>query len=85
MKLSDRLSGLGKYAIIEMHKNDHLEFGEPETEDEFFVLKLKDIHSEAALLAYAISVGDSDPEYREEILKLASRAGSKSQWCKYPD
>lgn len=64
---------------------DCVEFGEPKTENEFFVIKLKDIHSKAALLAYADNVGDSDPEYATQIRELAARAGIDHPSCRKPD
>ena len=77
--------GIGKYHLIELQKNNHIEHGLPFTENEFFVLKLKDIHALPALLAYAKSVDNSDSEYKNEILELTNRAGINSKWCKTPD
>lgn len=57
----------------------------PGTQQEFFVLRLKDRHSRAALSAYAESVRQSDPEFAAEVDELAARAGPFSPWCKEPD
>ncbi|WP_415913376.1 hypothetical protein [Neptuniibacter sp. QD37_11] len=77
--------GRCKYALVERLKDDRLEYGLPGTEDEFFVLKLKDKHAKAALEAYVASVKDEDPEYARQIQELADRAGADSPWCKAPD
>lgn len=77
--------GKGKYAIINWRKNT-VEFGLPNTEEEFFVIKLKDRFALPALLAYAKAVReDGDYEYAADIIALANRAGSNSLWCKWPD
>lgn len=62
-----------------------LEWGNVATEDEFFLIKLKDRHSAAALHAYAASVYDHDREFAAEVSELAKRAGEKSPFCKEPD
>jgi len=77
--------GKCKYSLIENLKDGKIEHGLPGTEDEFFVLKLKDVHSKAALLAYAESINSEDPEFAEEVRDLASRSGTDSPWCKSPD
>jgi hypothetical protein len=77
--------GTCKYSLIEHHKGNHIEQGLPGTENEFFVLKLKDKYAQAALNAYVEAVGDDDPEYAAEVKELADRAGEDSPWCKEPD
>lgn len=65
-----------------------LDWGEAETESEFFLIKLRDKHARSALLAYAGSVlesVDGDEEYANEVRELASRAGPMSPYCKAPD
>jgi len=57
----------------------------PETEGEFFVLRLRDRHAQAALHAYANSVGATDAQFAAEVRELADRAGPSSPWCKEPD
>lgn len=78
-------SGMCKYSLIEHEKGHQIEHGFPNSEHEFFVIKLKDRHSHAALLAYALSIKDADPEFAKEIGELSSRAGRYSPWCKEPD
>lgn len=77
--------GMCKYSLIEHHKGGRVEHGLPGTENEFFVLKLKDKYTQAALNAYAEAVGSDDPEYASEVQALADRAGEDSPWCKVPD
>lgn len=86
MKLDRDISpnGTGKYALLNLRRN-RVEWGRPGEEDEFFVIKLRDIHSKAALLAYAESAEISDPEYALAVRELASRAGIDSPFCKVPD
>ena len=60
-----------------------LTYGAPGSDDEFFVIKLKDVHARAALTAYAASC--SDPELAADVHELASRAGVNHPHCKHPD
>jgi hypothetical protein len=62
-----------------------IEWGAVGTEDEFFLIKLKDRHSLPALRAYADSVLNSDPEFSTEVADMVMRSGRFSQWCKEPD
>lgn len=78
-------NGQGKYALLELEKDNLVEFGKPRSEGEFFVLKLKDIHARPALQAYANSIRKTDPEFAKEVDYLADRAGSRSPWMKQPD
>jgi hypothetical protein len=62
-----------------------LEWGEVGTESEFFVMKLKDRHSQSALTEYGRSASNFDEEYAREICEMAQRAGESNPWCKDPD
>lgn len=53
--------------------------------EEFFVVKLKDRNAPPALLAYADSVQQRDPEFAVEVTDLALRAGENHPLCKDPD
>jgi hypothetical protein len=53
--------------------------------NEFFLIKLKDRNSEAALLAYAASVEVRDPEFAADVRELAARSGPHHAACKDPD
>ena len=58
---------------------------EPGSEHETFVLVLKDRAAQAALLAYAKEAEIFDPEYADEVRKLAQRSGPNHPNCKTPD
>jgi hypothetical protein len=79
--------GRGKYGLVNLREEDdgRVIHGEPGTKEEFFVIKLKDKHSKAALLAYADSVEFYDKEFAEDVRELAARAGRDNPWCKDPD
>lgn len=62
-----------------------VEFGIAGSPDEFWLLKLKDEHAEAALYAYAGHALPKDPEYAAEVAGLARCAGRNSLFCKTPD
>ncbi len=62
-----------------------VEFGRVGTEQEFFVIKLKDAFSQVALKAYSNEAYSHDPQYSDRILNLAERAGTDSPFCKLPD
>lgn len=62
-----------------------VEFGTAGTPGEFFVIKLKDEHAQAALDAYAQSAAAQDIQYAAEIERLAARSGSNHPNCKRPD
>ena len=86
MKLDRNINsdGKGKYALINLRTNK-VEWGVVDSEEEFFVLKLKDRHSMVALIAYANSVREIDQEFADEVLELVARSGPRNQWCKEPD
>jgi hypothetical protein len=62
--------------VVGMDTPLRVELGEKGSAEEFFVLKLKDRHSVAALLAYASSVEIVDPGFAAEVRELANRAAS---------
>ncbi len=51
-----------------------IELSPPTSEEECFVIKLKDINAPAALHAYADECEKTDPEFALDIRELASRA-----------
>jgi hypothetical protein len=76
------------FALRTLEANGMMEWGEPKSENEFFVIMLKDIYAAAALKAYATAVlsdGGGDEEYADDVLQLTKRAGPNSNWCKKPD
>lgn len=63
-----------------------IDWGLEGTESEFFVIKLRDWHAEAALAEYARSALDNgDEEYYLDVRALSDRAGRHSPFCKKPD
>jgi hypothetical protein len=72
-------------ALALLERAGVIEWGEPGTAGEFFVIKLRDKHACRALFAYAQSIGAEDKEYIEDVLELSSRAGPHSPFCKTPD
>lgn len=74
-----------KEALKTLEDEGVLEYGPVGSKEEFFVLKLKDINTPAALLAYAASAEETDREYALEIMKLRQRAGKNHPDCKQPD
>ena len=80
MKVANAVSFLEAMGVID--------WGEPGTESEFFVIKLRDVNARAALDAYqrsAASGADADLEYAADVHDLANRAGGFSPFCKSPD
>jgi hypothetical protein len=72
-------------AIEQLASSGVLEWGDVNTPDEFFPIKLKDKHAARALQAYADSIEPEDPEFASEVKELVKRAGLASPWCKAPD
>lgn len=72
-------------ALMLLNGMDLLENPRPGEREEFFLIKLKDRHSAAALYAYETSIWPTDPEFAQEVHQLAARAGERSPWCKEPD
>ena len=64
---------------------EYIEFGEPHSEEEFFVIKLKDINSTRALVNYALEADKTDQEFGLQVMDLALRSGKRHDKCKQPD
>lgn len=62
-----------------------LDYGDANTASEFFVMRLKDQYADAALRSYSAAAGVNDPEWAQEVLNLARRAGRFNPHCKNPD
>ena len=62
-----------------------INFGKVGSGDEFFVVMLKDICAEAALLAYADYAKQYDAEYADSVTCMSMRSGQHSLFCKVPD
>lgn len=75
-----------EYAISVLEHAGIIQWGEPNTENEFFVLKLKDKYAGGALHTYAsYAVRDGEVEYGQEVMALAKRAGEWHPSSKKPD
>ncbi len=73
-------------ALATLSKLGVLELGKPGEQDEFFVIKLKDVHAEYSLRGYAMAAKHGgDEEFSREVELLADRSGRKSPFCKKPD
>jgi hypothetical protein len=62
-----------------------LEWGSKGEQDEFFVVKLKDINSPGAIAGYANEADKTDNEWADEVRSMLPRAGANSPYCKRPD
>lgn len=71
-------------AVKTLERSGVLDWGDDD-DSEFFVIRLKDINAEEALLAYADSAEDHDKEFASEVRDLASRAGRNHPLCQEPD
>lgn len=77
-----------KAAISALTEAGLINYGKPETAEEFFVIMLKDEFAREALTAYAGRAGEEGGEYHEysiDIDQLANRAGPNSPFVKKPD
>ncbi len=73
--------------LIEQLKKhpEAVEFGAVGSEDEFFVIKLKDKYAASALTAYSLASATELPVFATEVSELALRAGRNNPFCKTPD
>ncbi len=74
------------HAITVLMEAGVIEWGEPGTEGEFFVIKLRDINADVTLLTYARSAAHhGDAELGRDVEGLVLRSGPQSPFCKKPD
>lgn len=87
MRLDRKINpnGMGKYELYNNRKKEIVYDCKPNQEHEFFVIMLKDRHARKALVAYANSIKDTDPDFAYDVMQLANRSGIHSKWCKEPD
>jgi hypothetical protein len=76
---------LAEAAIAVLQETGVIEWGEPGTEGEFFVIKLRDQHAFPALASYAVAAGADDMDLAHDVYELSKRAGVHSPFCKKPD
>lgn len=67
-------NGDGKYSLYNRAKGIFDPDQNKGGENEFFVIKLKDVHAPAALEAYAASIEGADSEFAAEVRELAEVA-----------
>ncbi len=73
-------------AIQTLEQHGLIERGEPETENEFFVIKLRDAFAEGALIHYShTAMIAGEQEYARDVIDLSYRSGQHSAFCKRPD
>lgn len=72
-------------AIKLLEEEGVITWGLPNTESEFFVIKLRDRFAHVALVAYAQVAHWIDAEYAKDVRELADRAGPYSKFYKAPD
>lgn len=84
-RLQAEMSQVVQGAFQTLLDTGFIELGPPGDENEFFVMKLKDVHSARGLLGYVASAALVDPEYAMEVRELITRAGENSKFCKHPD
>jgi hypothetical protein len=72
-------------AIRTLDRAGILDWGQPGTESEFFLIRLKDKYAQGCLRSYATDAARDDTEYAGEIFEMANRAGPSSPFCKRPD
>jgi hypothetical protein len=72
-------------ALETLDKAGVIQWGAVGTEDEFFLLKMKDRNALPTLAAYADSIEAQDPEFAAEVREMMARSGPHSPWCKDPD
>lgn len=83
--MSNSQKGLVEDVVGMLNDAKVLNYGEVGSEHEFVPLMLKDINTEAALIAYANSADSHDVEFANEFREMAKRAGNHHPNCKIPD
>ena len=74
-----------KQALEVLEAVGAIDYGIAGSEDEFFLIRLKDRFALTALNSYAEEAESFDPEYAHEIAAMAARSGPNSVFCKLPD
>lgn len=84
-KLATRPRTAEELAAAILANPEAVEFGTTGSENEFFLIKLKDRYAQEALHAYAGAASEHDTEWAAAVDRLAERAGPASPYCKLPD
>ena len=83
----DRIEAINN-ALAVLFSAGVLNYGEANSDKEFFVIMLKDRFSDMAIGAYALRAmaqGGEFAEYGREVMKMAERSGVYSPFNKLPD
>lgn len=72
-------------ALKVLEKEGLVNWGKKGSKNEFFVIMLKDIHSQAGLRAYAHHAMPYNLHYSNAMYRLAERSGPNHPECKLPD
>lgn len=72
-------------AIATLEAAGILDWGNKETETEFFLIRLRDKYARAALLAYSAAASADDGEWAMAVAEMAERAGERNPFVKKPD
>lgn len=84
-KLPQRPTSVAELCAVLEEYPEAINRGEVGSEDEFFVVKLKDVNAPAALMGYRASCQEFDCGPISLVESLISRAGQNSPYCKKPD
>jgi hypothetical protein len=86
-KIKEKFPNISKEDILKMFgfMANYIEIGEPQSEEEFFAIKLKDVASTPALVSYSDAIARQGYEQMgKEVLELAQRSGENSPFCHKP-
>lgn len=83
--MSPAAVGRAEIALEVLQDLGVLEYGPPGSDQEFFVIKLRDRFARKALRAYADAARFHDGEYADDVDDLAHRAGIGHPHWKDPD
>ena len=72
-------------ALALLERAGVIDWGYPNSESEFFVIRLCDRFAHAALANYSMVAHHVDPEYAKDVRELADRSGPYSKFRKMPD
>lgn len=68
-------------AVATLDRAGLVEWGVPGSPNEFWVVRLADIHAPGALMGYARMADSNDPELASEVRAKLARAGTNSAFC----
>ena len=84
-RMTAKMSPEVQAAIDVLNQAGILEWGHVGEQDEFFVMKLKDVNTPSGLIGYAAKAEETDRELATDVRGMLPRAGANSPFCKRPD